>query len=253
MFLDTQPTELDALAAKAGSLREFRMSAPPELRALLKRLAEGNVLVNLNASDGTVYTTTIWAVDDARERLTLAADAADPRVQRLIEADDVVVVAYLDSIKIQFDLQGLVLVHASRASALQAAIPRLIYRFQRRSSYRVRPLERSAPAARMRHPALPEMQLELRIVDVSVGGCALFLPDDVPPLQPGIEMAGVAIELDADTRFETRLRLHHVTAINPGSRGSRLGCSMEGMSRDAERMLQRYIDQTQKRRRMLAL
>ncbi|MBI4878687.1 MAG: TIM barrel protein [Planctomycetes bacterium] len=37
------------------------------------------------------------------------------------------------------------------------------------------------------------------------------------------------------------------------ARGVRLGCSMLGLARDAERMLQRYIDQTQKRRRMMSL
>ena len=28
---------------------------------------------------------------------------------------------------------------------------------------------------------MPDMQLELRVLDVSIGGCALWLPHDLPP------------------------------------------------------------------------
>ena len=224
MFLDTQPMEFrdDGDAA----LDEFRGQAPAEVRALLKRLQEGNVLVNLNASDGTAYTTTIWTLDVARGVMTLSADANDPRLQRLMDTDEVVVVAYLESIKLQFDLGSLLLVHGGRSSALQAPLPGVIYRFQRRGNYRVRPIARSTPVARLRHPQVADMALALRIIDVSLGGCALALPDDVPPLQPGIRISGVVLELDADTRFETRLELHHITATNPDAGGVRLGGSM---------------------------
>ena len=97
------------------------------------------------------------------------------------------------------------------------------------------------------------MQLALRVLDVSIGGCALFLPDDVPPLEPGMVMNQVQMDLDADTRFHANLRLQHVTALNPESKGVRLGCEFVNAGSDAERALQRYIDQTQKRRRLMAL
>lgn len=251
MFLDTQPMQLDD--CPGGSFDEFRVQSPAEQRSLLKRLQESSALVNLNASDGTVYTTTLWSLDPARERLSFAADANDPRLQRLLDADDITVVAYLDAVRLQFDLGAPVLVHGANTSALQAPWPRVVYRFQRRGSYRVKPLARSSPVARLPHPSRPELELELRIVDVSIGGCALALPGNVPALQPGIEIAGVAIELDADTRFLTKLKLHHVTAMNPEAGVARLGCSMVNLPADAERLLQRYIDQTQKRRRTLSL
>jgi c-di-GMP-binding flagellar brake protein YcgR len=97
------------------------------------------------------------------------------------------------------------------------------------------------------------MLLPLRVIDVSIGGCALFVPNDVPPLQPGTALTSVRIELDPDTRFETGLQLQHVTAIQPGQRGVRIGCEWMRLPASAERTLQRYIDQTQKRRRLLSL
>ncbi|HEU5294387.1 MAG TPA: hypothetical protein VFU71_06335 [Burkholderiaceae bacterium] len=61
------------------------------------------------------------------------------------------------------------------------------------------------------------------------------------------------IELDPDTRFDTDLQLHHVTAIQTPSRGSRLGCEFMHVQPQAQCALQRYIDQTPKRRRLLLL
>lgn len=244
--------QLDAVAAAHGGLAEFQITSQPELVKTLKSLADGNVLINLNGSDGASYTTTLWAIDAARGVLSFSADADSNQVQALVEAEDAVAVAYLDSIKLQFDVSGLVLVRGGKSSALNCAFPRVVYRFQRRSGYRVRPLLRSTPVVRVRHPMIHDMGLTLRVLDVSIGGCALFLPDDVPPLQPGVVLNGVQIELDMDTRVSTSLRLQHVTSLNHDAKGVRLGCEIVDPSADVLRALQRYIDQTQKRQRALA-
>ena len=250
--MQTQPMALDAMAAQGG-LDAYRLHAPVEVAAMLRRLQEGDVLLNLNSPHGVVYTTTLWATDAARGLLSFSADARDPRVQALLEGDEAVVVGYLDNIKIQFDIDNLVLVHRGPSSALNASYPRELFRFQRRDSYRVRPILRDTPVARLRHPMIPDMQLALRVLDVSIGGCALLLPEDIHALAPGVLVAQAQIELDIDARFECALRIQHVTAIQPDSRGVRLGCEMLRLSQEAERRLQRYIDQTQKRRRFTAL
>jgi c-di-GMP-binding flagellar brake protein YcgR len=249
MFLDTQPMDLSG----DDELAEFRVPSRAEAQALLRRLIDGNEPVNLNAPDGTSYTTTLWTLDAARGKLTFAADVNEPRLQRLLDANRTTVVAYLESVKLQFDVNHLMLVHAANASALQAELPQQMYRFQRRRSFRVRPLARTSPVARLRHPMLPEMTLELRLLDVSIGGCALFLPQDVPPLEPGVLINQVRVEIDGDTRFDAALRLQHVSVLNADSGGARLGCEFVNLGGSAERALQRFIDNTQKRRRLLSL
>ena len=251
--MDTLPTPLDALRAAHGGLGDFRLSAPPEIAAMLRRLQDGNVALNLNAPAGDCYATTLWAADAARGVLSFSASANDQRVHALLEADECVAVGYLDNIKVQFDVHHLVLVHGGKSSALNTAYPRELFRFQRRGGYRVRPVLSNTPVARLRHPMIPEMQLALRVLDVSLGGCALFLPNDVPPIEPGGLLNNVQIELDPDTRLRTSLRLQHVTALNAESKGSRLGCEIVATVGDTLRLLQRYIDQTQKRRRLMAL
>lgn len=250
-FQDTQPAALNQLSGQAQD--EFAVHHPTEVLALLRQLVDHNVRVHLSGPGGASYTTLVWTVDGHQRRLSLAADAAHPAVRSLVDGGEATVVAYLDSIKLQFDLQGLVLVHGGNASALQAGVPRVLYRFQRRTSFRVRTPASGSPTASLRHPSMPEMQLALRVLDVSVGGCALALPADVPALAAGITLAGVHIELDGDTRFETGLTLQHVSG-GMGSTDStrRLGCAFVKLDGAAHRALQRYIDQTQKRQRFFS-
>lgn len=243
--------QLDALAAAHGGLADFRIDSPAEILSVLKSLVDGNVLVNLNGSDGAAYTTTLWSVDADRGILSFSADQHSNQVQQLVEAEEAVAVAYLDSIKLQFDVSGLLLVHGGKTCAMSCALPRMIYRFQRRAGFRVRPLLRNTPVAKVRHPMIPDMSLALRVLDISIGGCALFLPDDVPPLQPGVVLNGVQIELGLDTRLTTSLRLQHVTSLNQDAKGVRLGCEIVDPTADTLRSLQRYINQTQRRARAL--
>jgi c-di-GMP-binding flagellar brake protein YcgR len=232
---------------------EFRVQAQAEMVGLLRSLMDGAVPVHLSAPDGSHYSTTLWTIDLHQRKLVFSADAGAPQLPALVEAREAVAVAYLDSVKLQFDAADLVLVHGHDTCALQCELPAELFRFQRRNAYRVRTLPRTSPTASFRHPAIPDMALALRVLDVSTGGCALFLPDDVPALAPGVTVHDVRLELDANTRFQAALQLCHVTSLNPESRGVRIGCELLQLSGDAQRTLQRYIDQTQKRRRLLAL
>jgi c-di-GMP-binding flagellar brake protein YcgR len=251
-FLDTRPAPLGDDGVD-DPFERFRSSHPREVLALLHELRDGATPVALSGPSGIGLGASVWTVDEQRQRMAFDVEADDPQLPGLVEANEVTAVAYLDAVKLQFDLQDLVLVRSPRATALQARLPRHIYRFQRRTAYRVRTLERGAPTARLRHPSLPEMEIALRVLDISIGGCALMLPDDVPPLQPGSVLNGVAIELDTGTLLKVSLRIQHASSILSKTKGLRLGCEIVQADGSTERTLQRYIDQTQKRRRLLSL
>jgi len=249
-FQVTQPAPMSALTGKA--IDEFRVGHPAEVIALLRQLADQAVLVQLSTPGGANYTTVVWAVDAQARRIRFDANAAHPQIRALTEAGEATAVAYLAAIKLQFDAHGLMLVHGNNASTLQANLPEVMYRFQRREHFRVR--TRDNAQALFRHPALPQMGLELRVLDVSAGGCALALPADVPPVAAGIDIAGVRLELDANTRLVVTLHIEHVSGgFHPGASGTRLGCSFKSLSGDAQRALQLYIDATQRRSKFLSI
>ncbi len=254
MFQDTRPAELDASGGE-DPWGPFRVEAPGERLSLLRAVRNGQVPIVLSAPDGTALTVVLWAVDEMQQRLNFSVDTRAPQLAALVDADEAVAVAYLENVKLQFDLQGLMLVHGHQSSALQCGLPRDIYRFQRRNAYRVRPRVSHGPVAQFRHPSLPEMPLLLRVLDVSIGGCALWLPSDVPPLQAGTLISHVRMELDNDTRFDAAARLQHVSSVGAasGEQGVRVGCEWQKLPTPAERVLQRWIDHTQRRRQLLSL
>jgi c-di-GMP-binding flagellar brake protein YcgR len=230
----------------------FRVERPSERVALLKQLRDNAAPVLISAPSGGAMTTTLRTVDGHRGQLCFSASSEPLQLPAIVASNEGVAIAYLDSIKLQFDLHGLVLVRGERVSALQCLLPNELYRFQRRGAYRVSTLERRAPTAHLRHPAIPEMALALQVLDVSIGGCALFVPADVPPLEPGLVLQGVRIALDANTRFDVALNLNHVTSIPGNDTGVRIGCQWQQLVGAHQRALARYIEQAQKWRRLLA-
>ena len=252
MFQDTRPVSFD-VDDDDPSLAEFRVQGHADIRSILRSLMHQAAPINLSGSDGSGYRSTLWTLDHDAGRVMFTADIMDPNLHNLIEADEAVAVAYLDKIKVQFDLLDLMLVQGARASVLQARMPREVFRFQRRNAFRVRTIDRTQPTATFRHPSLPDMTLSLRVLDVSIGGCALLVPGDVPALPAGVLVGHVHLALDGETTFDTAMMVHHVTSTGAENGSVRIGCGLVGLSGSAERSLQRYIDQTQKRRRLMSL
>jgi c-di-GMP-binding flagellar brake protein YcgR len=250
--METSPAPLERMSGKEA-LEEFRISSPRDVGTLLKQLLDGAIVLSLHSSDGSVFRSAIWTMDSARATIGFNADPNDTAMQAVLHSQDIVVVGYLDSVKVQFEVRHPVLVHGNRASVLSCPFPREMYRFQRRNAFRVRPLIRTAPVARLRHPDQQDSEVALRVIDLSIGGCALFLPADVPMLNAGVTLGGVRMELDDDTKLTVDLRLQHVTSINADARGVRLGFEFLRPNGDTVRTLQRFIDLTQKRGKLMAL
>lgn len=242
---------LGSMREKDDQLDDFRIASAVEIQAILRQLVESHTMVTLSAPSGASYTTLLWAVDTTRGVLCFSAESTDPRLQPLLDSDEIVAVAYLDSIKVQFDVEGMVQVRGGN-TALNARYPTEVYRFQRRSSFRVRPMLSNTPVAKFRHPTIPDLELSLRILDISLGGIALALPKNTPMLAAGSLIRHCLLELDADTHLDISLTIHHVSVLNQDTQ-ARLGCEMMDLHGSDERALQHYINQTQKRRHALAL
>ncbi len=252
MFHDTKPAHLSD-DGEIDPWAPFRVANPVELNSLLRQVRDASAPVILATSHGTAVTCTLWAIDATQGRLSWSADGGQPQMQALIDADEAAAVCYLESVKLQFDLEDFVLVRSLQSMALQSSMPRDLYRFQRRQSFRVRPGGRNAPSVTLRHPSMPDMTLALRVLDLSVGGCALLLPPDVPELRPGVTLHGVEVQLDSETSFVTALQIQHVSSMQLPEGSHRLGCQWQQLGTPAERLLQRYVNQTQKRHRLLSL
>lgn len=253
---DTMPMTLDALGAP-GATDEFRIGAPREILALLRRLRDANTPMQLHAASGDTLDATLWTID--AERASLGFDlgfdhgTAAHLAQAALDGRSLTAVGYLDSVKVQFTTDDPALVHGARSSVLTCALPRELFRFQRRGAYRVRPPMRSSPVARLRPGAGNAAPLELRVLDVSIGGCALFLAHDAEPMPPGSLFDAVEIDLDTDVHLRVALRLQHVSSLGANAGGVRLGCEFVRPDATTQRTLQRFIDLTQQRGKLLSV
>lgn len=236
--------------AAAEAEPDFRVDDAAEVLHWLTRLRDQGTELSLVGPLGDALATRIWSIDAAHRELGLAADHATPALPRLVQGDEATAIGHLDQVRLQFELGQLLLVRGERHQALRARLPQRLWRFQRRACYRLPLAERSAPRLQLRHPALPHMQLALRVVDLSAGGCALALPADLPELQPGSMLHGARLTLDEATAFDLSLRLQHLSSLD-GDATLRLGCAFAGLDDAAQRALQRFIDRAQQRRRVL--
>jgi len=254
MPLDTRPAELHT-GEGPDPWGPFRVSHPQERLRLLRELRDQQIPVVLNLPDGSTAPTALWVIDPESQRLTFSADIGPDALARMVEANEAVAVAYLQSVKVQFDVHGLVVVRGDKHKALQSFIPPAIFRFQRRNAYRVRNAARSDAVVRFRHPAMPDMVLTLRVLDISISGCALWMPADMPALAAGTSLGAMEVDMDLDTRFSAPATLQHVTAVGTGdtlTSGARIGCEWLTLPGSSERILQRWIDRAQQRQRLLA-
>lgn len=232
--------------AAAPSLEDFRVDAEPEIEAWLRQLLGQQVPLQLSTPAGLNFSSRLWNLDPEHHALSLEAQGHTGQLQALIDSPEVMAVAYLDQIRLEFELAPLVLVQSPAMDTLRAPWPQQLYRFQRRQAFRVQPL--GAPRVLLQHPDHPDMALQLRVLDLSISGLALQLPPGLPRPSAGQMLAEVRVELERDNYFNCELRVQHVSEADAGPR---LGCAFGRLPQGAERALQLYIDQTQKRQRLL--
>ena len=228
------------------ALQNFLLSSDPEIASILIKLRDQGTPINLISPEQISFSSALWAVDLAKETLSFKVTADQPLLQTFIDSGEATASAYLDRVKIQFELQDLMLVRGSQSCALHGRFPVQIWQFPRRINDRIQPLSHTLPRVCMRHPMLPDMRLELRLLDISLGGCALSLPSNIPAMEPSIVINEVQFILDANTCFTAGIFLRHISFMGAACDGLRLGCEIMPLDPESFTLLQTYIAQNQK-------
>jgi c-di-GMP-binding flagellar brake protein YcgR len=242
----TMPPQ-DLHPAPLSELSAWRIADPRERLSALRELRDKGAVVHLCGDGGARVMGTLHAVDKDRGRLTFTGDATADGWRAIDGRARVDALAFPGSARLQMDLPHPQVIGEGPELRLDTGMPTAIYRIQRRHAFRVRTLERESPSAYFRHPEAPHPMLTLRVLDLSVGGCALRVPiGTVATFARGMRLPGVSFTLDPQTAFACEVVVHHV---NPTPLGQRLGCEMLGLDGSIERQLQRCVDQMQKRQR----
>lgn len=240
------------MTAPEAATEDLRVPAN-EIAAYLQQLQREGAGVLLNGPAGHSLSGHIVALDATADLIGLQLGADPEGISHGLVADgEITAVAYLSAIKLQFELEAPVLVSGEQGTVLRGTLPTRLYRFQRRQSFRVQPASSTYP--RIVVPGGADAGHVLRVLDISIGGVALALPPDAMPLPLGQTATRLSLELDRISALPVALRPHHVSPVNTDSGALRqLGCSFVDLDATATRALQVYVDQTQKRRRLLKL
>jgi flagellar brake protein len=240
---------VDPAADKVPPAQTIRGSE--EIALWLAQVRDGDLPVVLLGAGGAHLTGTLWAVDREAGRLCFGIDEKTAALQALLQGSAISASTEVDRIGLEFDLQRPLLVRSASGCALQTALPTSLARHQRRNSFRVRSGQRVGPSVRLQLPGHTHEALNLRVLDISIGGCSLLLPGALPVPSLGYSFKAVRVEVEPGASFTADMALHVVRTASD-TQEHQLGCEWQRMDGAAQRSLQRYIDDTQRRRRSMA-
>ncbi|MDQ2779015.1 MAG: flagellar brake protein [Pseudomonadota bacterium] len=253
-FIDTEPAAIDRQKAPEVWY-PFRVGDPRLRRAMLLSLCSGDTPVTIGSSGGPKVTAALWSVEanDDAGRLHFSVASGVSELDAVAALRKPWAAAYLDDVKLQFELRSLVLECTGGRQILHAQIPSYMVRLPRRQSVRVRRSADDSPVAR-----LPQMQgdgslLPVRVLDISLDGCALLKPASTAPLAPGDALPGVTLELGEGIVIEADLRVQHVTPGPVGLHGWRVGCEWQALDEANATRLAQWITGGRWRRQLVSL
>ena len=228
-------------------LEHFAVDGPLAVRGILDDLVRERALIALYSplDHEEFVVSQILGWTDAGIRFEFTTD--ESRRRALLAAGSVVVVAFLDRIKIQFATGRIRVSDEGGLSVLECELPRRVHRIQRRDAQRVRTPSTQPVECVIR--AVDGVEHAYRVLDVSAGGVALMVPPErgVPALgelwqQCRLEIPGYPpIACDLAVRF-----------VSEGLRGDaaacRVGCEFHRPLPQTRHAVQLYLTQVQRGR-----
>jgi flagellar brake protein len=249
---DTQPAPLNPHDPSSPWAR-FRVGDPRRCLAALVGLRTGDVPVSVGVPGGPSFSASLWSVDQFHGHLHFNVGSLEKGVAQTSALPNLWGAAYLDDVKLQFELCQPQLTPRGADFSLRVDLPPTVYMMPRRAAVRVRQAAERMPKARFVHPLDTEQFVELKVLDLSQTGCALWKPAGMLGLQPGCDLRSVEIELNDHEIFFTDIRVHHVTVQTKAPAGSRIGCAWLDLSATAKATLGEWIQPGRRRQQLVSL
>ncbi len=223
-------------------LESFRIYSHVEVVTLLRSLVRARSRCSVQFGEGAqdFLATTLLAVNPEFEELVFDCGSDPVANGRLQRAAALEFFTSLDQIRIQFSTHAAEPTIHERLPALRVRLPESVVRLQRREYFRVatpvvKPLLAAVP-----DPKDPRRTLQLRLLDLSVGGFAMFLPEGEAPPALGSELEGCSLELPEAGRVIFNASVRSV-AIHSRPPGTRIGCAFLRLPGQAHKSIQRQI------------
>jgi c-di-GMP-binding flagellar brake protein YcgR len=229
--------------AESPALDRFALHERDGIAALLRELSKRRSLVTMYFDNAAGFTVgNVLDVDPARDAVVLDC-AGDGGVQRSIaQARDIVVIAFLDTTKIQFTLMGAEPVDHEGRAAFRLRLPQRVLRIQRRSASRRAPPGGRPAVCHVPVPGETDQYEPVRVLDVSPGGLAVLATARLFELSRDQVVGPCRLDLPEVGQIGVALRVRYLEAWPSELGGRRCGCEFVDLGDGARRSLQRYLD-----------
>ncbi|GIX26334.1 MAG: flagellar brake protein YcgR [Burkholderiales bacterium] len=218
----------------------YRVDCAIEVAAILQAMAHSRSLVTAWYGGGSAFAlTAVLEADAGRDELILD-QVHEEHAPGLLASHGIQCTGTHNGVEIRFVVESVEPVLFQGVAALRSALPVRLLRLQRREYFRVvTPAE--APVTCM-IPAVAA-PIEAPVLDISCGGLALWISQDVLALERGTILRGCRLRLPHFGTVEIDIRVVRVgePSFTAGVAGRRCGCAFVGMGEGERKRVQRYI------------
>ncbi len=249
----------------APELERFMVYARVEIISMLRQLGEQGVLTTVYYDRHAGFAVTaLLAVNPDFEEVIFDVPADQLAQRRLLAAEELVFVTFIDQIKVQFRARKAEPTLHDGKPAFRVRLPPEVLRLQRRDFFRVK-----TPIGK---PALclvpygepdgegegngegsgPKTYEKLTLLDISIGGMALMSYPAKFALPQGKTIEGCYLDLPGIGQVTVNLRVKHVDQVPRDENARRVGCEFIQLAPQARMMLQRYVNKLDAEQRKTA-
>jgi flagellar brake protein len=229
-------------------LLQSRNEMVPVLRGLIDAVSQ--VTMFFNEGRDMVLTSLAGITDNT---LWLDLGPSSEMNRKALDSDRLFCVTQLDKVKIQFVLRGLSKGEYDKRPAFSATFPENVLRLQRREYFRLSlPLTRPLKCSLSFTPAnAPLVKTDCNVGDISGGGIGLVGLPATMPLELGMELSNVRLDLPEVGVITGKLRVCSlIESVNRmGAASKRAGCEFINLPGPMMTLLQRYIIKVERERK----
>ena len=228
-------------------LSEFRIGTPRAIQRLLADLAANRAPVSLySAANPEVFVISrLESLDDEWLQLEIRTDST--RKRELLAPGRCTVVAFVNDIKVQFEVAFAAAEATPELVSLRTQHPAEVFRIQRRSAYRVRPPIGQTGQVTIRGEPGTETSFEL--MDLSATGLSFQRRQEQQSFEIGARHEHARIELRPRVPVPCTLEIKTIQKLEPVSgvpQGWRIGCALIDMPPEVERLVQTYVQDVER-------
>lgn len=234
---------------ESASLEPFTVYAAVEIAALVERMKLADTPITAYFDRGHAFSlTSLLAVEAPRH---LVFDGVRDE-SRLLSAESVTFVGFIESIKVQFTTGKAEKMTFENGNAFRVPMPDRLLRLQRRDAFRVRTLVGRPAYCLVPYGPDGRQYEKLQLLDISVGGVAVLTQPQKFELPPGKRIPDCYLDLPGVGSVGVSLQVRHINPGDSGKSGGTAGCEFVDLTSQAGNQIQRYVNHLDVERRKVS-